>query len=67
MKKAIMYSAGNIGRGFAGALLSQSGYEVAFIDVAQPLVQKINEAGCYTVGQSRTTAFRIRSLRTYAP
>lgn len=49
MKKAIMYGAGNIGRGFVGALLSQSGYEVAFIDVAQPLVQKINEAGCYTV------------------
>lgn len=49
MKKTIMYGAGNIGRGFVGALLSQSGYEVAFIDVAQPLVQKINEAGCYTV------------------
>ncbi len=49
MKKAIIYGAGNIGRGFIGALLSQSGYEVAFIDVTQPLVNHINEAGCYTV------------------
>lgn len=49
MKKAIIYGAGNIGRGFIGALLSQSGYEVAFIDVAQPLVKQINEAGRYTV------------------
>ena len=36
--KAIMYGGGNIGRGFIGATLSQSGYEVTFIDVAEPVV-----------------------------
>ena len=36
--KAVMYGGGNIGRGFIGALLSQSGYEVTFIDVAEPVV-----------------------------
>ncbi|MDD3968537.1 MAG: hypothetical protein PHQ24_07885, partial [Proteiniphilum sp.] len=28
MKKSIQFGAGNIGRGFIGALLRQSGYEV---------------------------------------
>lgn len=38
MKKAIMYGAGNIGRGFIGQLFSQSGYEVAFIDVNMTVI-----------------------------
>ena len=37
MKKAIMYGGGNIGRGFIGMLLSASGYEVTFVDVAEPV------------------------------
>jgi len=44
MKKAVMYGAGNIGRGFIGALLSQSGYEVTFVDVAQPVVAALRES-----------------------
>lgn len=39
--KAVMYGGGNIGRGFIGALLSQSGYEVTFIDVAEPVVNAL--------------------------
>lgn len=49
MKKAVMYGGGNIGRGFIGALLSQSGYEVTFIDVAEPVVKHLQEHRCYPI------------------
>ena len=45
--KAIMYGAGNIGRGFIGALFSTSGYDVAFVDVAKPVVEALNARGSY--------------------
>lgn len=44
MKQAVMYGGGNIGRGFIGATLSQSGYEVTFIDVAEPVIQALQPA-----------------------
>ncbi len=47
--KAVMYGGGNIGRGFIGALFSASGYHVTFVDVAQPVVDFLNENGCYPV------------------
>ena len=46
---AVMYGGGNIGRGFIGALLSQSGYRVTFVDVAEPVVKHLQEKGCYPV------------------
>ena len=49
MKQAVMYGGGNIGRGFIGALLSQSGYEVTFIDVAEPVVKHLQEHRRYPV------------------
>ena len=49
MKKAVMYGGGNIGRGFIGALLSQSGYEVTFIDVAEPVVKHLQEHRRYPI------------------
>ena len=49
MKQAVMYGGGNIGRGFIGATLSQSGYEVTFIDVAEPVIQALQEKHCYPV------------------
>ena len=47
--KAVMYGGGNIGRGFIGALLSQSGYQVTFIDVAEPVVKHLQEQKCYPI------------------
>lgn len=47
--KAVMYGGGNIGRGFIGAALSQSGYEVTFIDVAEPVVKALQEKHEYPV------------------
>ena len=49
MKQAVMYGGGNIGRGFIGALLSQSGYEVTFIDVAEPVVKALQENRRYPI------------------
>ena len=49
MKQAVMYGGGNIGRGFIGALFSQSGYEVTFIDVAEPVVKHLQENKKYPI------------------
>ena len=49
MKKAVMYGGGNIGRGFIGILFSQSGYEVTFIDVAEPVVRALQENKQYPI------------------
>lgn len=49
MKKAIQFGAGNIGRGFIGALLSKSGYHVVFADVNESIINKINEDKQYTI------------------
>lgn len=47
--KAVMYGGGNIGRGFIGMLLSQSGYEVTFVDVVDAVVNTLNEKHTYPV------------------
>ena len=49
MKQAIHFGAGNIGRGFIGELLVQSGYEVTFVDVNAELVDTINEKKAYNI------------------
>ena len=40
MKKAIQFGAGNIGRGFIGAVLEQAGYHVVFADVTLQVVSR---------------------------
>lgn len=40
--KAVIFGAGNIGRGFIGPLFSGSGFDVTFIDVSAPIVEKMN-------------------------
>lgn len=49
MKKAIMYGAGNIGRGFIGKVFAESEYEVCFLDISQEIIDEINRRGQYTV------------------
>jgi mannitol-1-phosphate 5-dehydrogenase len=49
MKQAIHFGAGNIGRGFIGALFSQSGYHVTFVDIAEQIINKLNEEKQYDV------------------
>ena len=52
-----MYGAGNIGRGFIGALLSQAGYRVSFVDVAEPVVRELCEKGRYPVRHVSSDGF----------
>jgi mannitol-1-phosphate 5-dehydrogenase len=47
--KAVMYGAGNIGRGFIGALFARSGFEVTFIDIAEETVERLHREHRYPV------------------
>lgn len=47
MKSAVIIGAGNIGRGFIGQIMSEGGYEVCFLDVAESVVNALNERGEY--------------------
>ena len=40
--KAVHFGAGKIGRGFIADLLHETGYEITFIDVNEPLIQELN-------------------------
>ncbi|WP_078382191.1 mannitol-1-phosphate 5-dehydrogenase [Sutcliffiella halmapala] len=46
---AVHFGAGNIGRGFIGALLYQSGYHTTFVDVNKEVVDLLNEKKEYRV------------------
>ncbi len=45
MRSAVVFGAGSIGRGFVGALLSQAGWKVTFVDVVESLVVRLNADG----------------------
>ncbi|WEK60317.1 MAG: mannitol-1-phosphate 5-dehydrogenase [Candidatus Microbacterium colombiense] len=69
--KAVHFGAGNIGRGFVGLLLHEGGYEVVFSDVADALVDAINDVDAYTVHEAGpggvdhvVTGFRAVNSRT---
>ena len=57
MKQAIMYGAGNIGRGFIGQLFSLSGYEVSFIDVNIQVIDRLNAEREYPVYVTRGDSY----------
>lgn len=69
--KAVHFGAGNIGRGFVGELLHESGYEVVFADVADALIDALDAADSYSVTEigagGKTTVvtdFRAINSRT---
>jgi mannitol-1-phosphate 5-dehydrogenase len=70
MKQAVIFGAGNIGRGFIGQLFSESGYEVTFVDVDRPLLDTLNARGRYTIRlvtneqTEEVTVGPVRALRS---
>ena len=48
-KKAIIFGAGKIARGFIGQLLYLSDFEITFVDVFEPIVNVLNEKKQYHV------------------
>ncbi|QFF97713.1 mannitol-1-phosphate 5-dehydrogenase [Psychrobacillus glaciei] len=52
---AVHFGAGNIGRGFIGCLLYESGYNTCFVDVNGEIVDLLNEKKEYTVQLANAT------------
>ena len=70
MKTAIMYGAGNIGRGFIGKVFADSGYEVCFLDIMQEIIDEMNARGAYHVrivsnsGEEDTVVRPVRAVNS---
>lgn len=47
--QAVHFGAGNIGRGFIGALLYQANYHTTFVDVNEAVIQELNKKQQYNV------------------
>lgn len=61
-----MYGAGNIGRGFIGQLLSQSGYDVVFLDIYEALIDRLNADHNYPlrlIDAESSQEFFVESVR----
>ena len=48
-KTIVIVGAGRIGRGFVGDLFAAAGYHLVLVDCLQPLVERLRQAGRYTV------------------
>lgn len=62
--QAVHFGAGNIGRGFIGLLLHQSGYETTFIDVNGAIINEINERKQYDVvlAAENSETFTVKNI-----
>jgi len=48
-KRAVIFGAGNVGRGFLGQLFSESGYEITFVDIDKVLIETMASRKAYTI------------------
>jgi mannitol-1-phosphate 5-dehydrogenase len=49
MEKLVLFGAGKIGRSFIGQLFAQSGFEIVFIDLFEPVIHELNRKKEYPV------------------
>lgn len=49
MLKAVHFGAGNIGRGFIGEILSKNGFEIAFVDINDTIIDELNNKKEYFI------------------
>jgi len=69
-RTAIVFGAGNVGRGFIGQLFSESGYEVVFVDIDEELIAALNARRSYVVrlvnndGQEEVTVGPVWAYHT---
>lgn len=70
VKKAVHFGAGNIGRGFVGEFLYNSGYEVVFADVQDSIIDLLHAKDSYDViqvgsdGEQRSTVRNYRAINS---
>lgn len=67
--RAVHFGAGNIGRGFIGQLLHESGYEITFVDVRDDVVDALKTEGCYEIilaggGEEHVSVNRVTALHS---
>lgn len=67
MKKAVHFGAGNIGRGFIGEILFENGFEIAFVDVNDTIIDALNARGSYEIeiaeeGQRHIAVSGVRGI-----
>ena len=66
---AVHFGAGNIGRGFIGQLLHESGYDIVFVDVRDDVVDALKTEGRYDViladeGETHITVDGVTALHS---
>ena len=62
---AVHFGGGNIGRGFVAECLHETGYEVVFVDVVEPLLEKINSIKSYTVTEVGDEGENVKTITNY--
>ena len=67
--RAVHFGAGNIGRGFIGQLLHESGYDITFVDVRDDVVDALKAEGRYEViladeGEEHIPVDRVTALHS---
>ena len=67
--RAVHFGAGNIGRGFIGQLLHESGYDITFVDVRDDVVDALKTEGRYEVilaseGEEHIPVDRVTALHS---